>query len=236
MYRQLMVLLGLCVSLAACATSPTKSAFSWRYGTGSNIDITNNTQTEFYRDGKLIYADREAGGGAGGLLSDRITGRRYYWAGGGGLPTDGVPVPDRASIEMVSLYDRKRYRIKVDLPADLERRMRAVYQVQGRYDRRERLYFGLAPGGYYEVVLMGRGLGVSPDLLLARGIAEEVTDNWYDKKFPIGVSQYTVTLQDFDKKYGELFKQHPIPLGMDWAPIMDAYRAKQPKTDQQPMK
>ncbi|MBL0896059.1 DUF2931 family protein, partial [Pectobacterium atrosepticum] len=99
-----------------------------------------------------------------------------------------------------------------------------------------RLYFGLAPGGYYEVVLMGRGLGVSPDLLLARGIAEEVTDNWYDKKFPIGVSQYTVTLQDFDKKYGELFKQHPIPLGMDWAPIMDAYRAKQPKTDQQPMK
>ncbi|KFX00518.1 hypothetical protein KP22_20045 [Pectobacterium betavasculorum] len=233
MYRQLMVLLGLCVSLVACTTSATMSDFSWRYGTGSNIDITNNTRTEFYRDGKLIYADREAGGGAGGLLSDRITGRRYYWAGGGGLPTDGVPVPDRVLIEMVSFYDRKRYRIKVDLPANLEQKMRAVYQIQERYDRRDRLYFGLAPGGYYEVVLMGRGLGVSPDLLLARGIAEEVTDDWYDKKVSVA-EQYGI--DDFDKKYGALFKQHPIPLGMDWAPIMDAYRAKQPKTDQQPVK
>ncbi|MEL4887154.1 DUF2931 family protein [Pectobacterium betavasculorum] len=233
MYRQLMVLLGLCVSLVACTTSATMSDFSWRYGTGSNIDITNNTRTEFYRDGKLIYADREAGGGAGGLLSDRITGRRYYWAGGGGLPTDGVPVPDRVLIEMVSFYDRKRYRIKVDLPANLEQKMRAVYQIQERYDRRDRLYFGLAPGGYYEVVLMGRGLGVSPDLLLARGIAEEVTDDWYDQKVSVA-EQYGI--DDFDKKYGALFKQHPIPLGMDWAPIMDAYRAKQPKTDQQPVK
>ncbi|WP_223257661.1 DUF2931 family protein, partial [Pectobacterium peruviense] len=221
MYRQLMVLLGLCVSLVACTTSATMSDFSWRYGTGSNINITNNTRTEFYRDGKLIYADREAGGGAGGLLSDRITGQRYYWAGGGGLPTDGVPVPDRALIEMVSFYDRKRYRIKVDLPANLEQKMRAVYQIQERYDRRDRLYFGLAPGGYYEVVLMGRGLGVSPDLLLARGIAEEVTDDWYDQKVSVA-EQYGV--DDFDKKYGPLFKQHPIPLGMDWAPIMDAYR------------
>ncbi|RYC44256.1 hypothetical protein CTN06_00020 [Pectobacterium zantedeschiae] len=233
MFKPFIVLLGLCVSLAACATAPTISAFSWRYGTGSNIDITNNTRTEFYRDGKLIYADREAGGGAGGLLSDRITGRRYYWAGGGGLPTDGVPVPDRALIEMVSLYDRKRYRIKVGLPADLEQKMRAVYQIQGRYDRRNRLYFGLAPGGYYEVVLMGKGLGVSPDLLLARGIAEEVTDDWYDKKVSVA-EQYGI--DDFDKKYGALFKQHPISLGMDWAPIMDAYRARQTKTDQQPVK
>ncbi|KFX12916.1 hypothetical protein JV34_16490 [Pectobacterium atrosepticum] len=236
MFKQFIVLLGLCVSLAACATTSTKSAFSWRYGTGSNIDITNNTRTEFYRGGKLIYADREAGGGAGGLLSDRITGQRYYWAGGGGLPTDGVPVPDRASIEMVSLYDRKRYRIKVDLPADLAQQMQQRYQIGKRIDQRSWLYFGLAPGGYYEVLLQGDLLGVSPDLLLARGIAEEVTDNWYDKRFPIGVSQYTVTLQDFDKKYGALFKQHSIPQGMDWAPIMDDYRAKQPKTDQQPVK
>ncbi|MFP1830944.1 DUF2931 family protein, partial [Lonsdalea quercina] len=92
-----------------------------------------------------------------------------------------------------------------------------------------------APGGYYEVLLKGDKLRVKPDLLLARGIAEEVTDNWYDKKYPIGVSQYTVTLKNFDKKYGELFKQHPIPRGMEWAPIMDAYRARQPKTDQHPV-
>ncbi|MGY3931119.1 DUF2931 family protein [Aeromonas encheleia] len=206
--------------------------FSWRYGTGSNIDITTNTKTEFYRGGELVYADRLAGGGAGGLLADRIKGQRYYWAGGGGLPTDGVPVPDKAVIEMVSSHDRKRYRIKVNLPVDLEKQMRQVYLVDGRYDRRNRLYFGLAPGGYFEVVLTGGGLQLSPDKLLIRGIAEEVTDDWYDKKVPVA-RQYG--MDDFDKKYGELFKQYPVPMGMDWAPIMDAYRAKQPRTDLEPV-
>ncbi|MFP1731206.1 DUF2931 family protein [Lonsdalea quercina] len=235
MLRYLFLLFGFCMSLMACAEGHPATRVNWSYGTGSNIDIIKNTRTEFYRHGKLIYADREAGGGAGGLLSDRIVAKRYYWAGGGGLPTDGVSVPDKASIEMVSFYDRKRYRIKVDLPADLPQQMQQQYQVRGKIDQRNWLYFGLAPGGYYEVILMGDLQGVSPDLLLARGIAEEVTDNWYDKKYPIGVSQYTVTLKNFDKKYGELFKQHPIPRGMEWAPIMDAYRARQPKTDQHPI-
>ncbi|MEQ9911651.1 DUF2931 family protein [Pectobacterium polaris] len=144
-----------------------------------------------------------------------------------------MAIPDHAVIEMVSFYDRKRYRIRVNLPADLAQQMKSVYQIKERTDRRNRLYFGLAPGGYYEVVLMGRGLGVSPDRLLARGIAEEVTDDWYDKKVPVA-RQYGI--DEFDKKYGELFKQHPIPSGMDWAPIMDAYRTNQPKTDQQPVK
>nr|WP_256353808.1 DUF2931 family protein [Aeromonas sp. sif2433] len=171
-------------------------------------------------------------GGAGGLLADRIKGQHYYWAGGGGLPTDGVPVPDKAVIEMVSSHDRKRYRIKVNLPADLEKQMRQAYLVDGRYDRRNRLYFGLAPGGYFEVVLTGGGLQLSPDLLLTRGIAKEVTDDWYDKKVSVA-RQYGI--DDFDKEYGALFKQYPVPLGMDWASIMDAYRAKQPKTDQEPV-
>ncbi|GKX42509.1 hypothetical protein SOASR015_15430 [Pectobacterium carotovorum subsp. carotovorum] len=235
MFKQLIVLLGLCFSLTACATTPTKSAFSWRYGSGSNIDSFCTTKATFYHKGEIVFS-YPGGGCNAGAPYKYIIDRKYYWAGGGGLPTDGVPIPDKASIEMVSFYDRKRYRIKVDLPANLAQQMQQRYQIGERIDQRNRLYFGLAPGGYYEVVLMGRGLGVSPDLLLARGIAEEVTDDWYDKKFPIGVSQYTVTLQNFDKEYGELFKQHPIPLGMDWAPIMDAYRANQPKTDQQPIK
>ncbi|HDX8636430.1 TPA: DUF2931 family protein, partial [Aeromonas hydrophila] len=70
------------------------------------------------------------------------------------------------------------------------------------------------------------------DLLLARGIAEVVTDDWYDQKVPL-VRQYG--MDDFDKKYGELFKQYPVPRGMDWAPIMDAYRAAQPKADIHPV-
>ncbi|MCA6928745.1 DUF2931 family protein [Pectobacterium versatile] len=233
MFRHVIMAITLCVSLVTCSTPYSMTRVNWSYGTGSNIDITNNTRTEFYRDGKLVYADREAGGGAGGLLSDRITGKRYYWAGGGGLPTEGIVVPDKAVIEMVSFYDRRRYRITVNLPADLAQKMQQRYQIGDRTDQRNWLYFGLAPGGYYEVLLKGDKLLVKPDLLLARGIAEEVTDDWYDKKVPVA-RQYGI--DDFDKKYGELFKQHPIPLGMDWAPIMDAYRANQPKTDQQPIK
>ncbi|MBQ4667820.1 DUF2931 family protein [Aeromonas hydrophila] len=232
MLKRLMLVLGLLCPLLACAADTQIKSFSWRYGTGSNIDLTKNTKTEFYLGGKLVYADRLAGGGAGGLLADRIKAKRYYWAGGGGLPTDGVPIPDKAVIELVSFHDRKRYRIKVDLPTDLEQKMRQVYLVEGRYDRRNRLYFGLAPGGYFEVILTGGGLQLSPDLLLVRGIAEEVTDDWYDQKVSI-VRQYG--MDDFDKKYGELFKQYPVPSGMDWAPIIDAYRAAQPVTDVNPV-
>ena len=130
------------------------------------------------------------------------------------LPTDSVSIPDKAVIELVSFHDRKRYRIKVDLPTDLEQKMRQVYLVEGRHDRRNRLYFGLAPGGYFEVMLTGGGLQLSPDLLLARGIAEVVTDDWYDQRVPIA-RQYG--MDDFDKKYGALFKQYPVPSGMDWA-------------------
>jgi hypothetical protein len=226
MSKRLLILSSLLWSLTVFAAQP----IYWVYGTGSNIDLTKNTKTEFYRGGKQVYADRLAGGGAGGLLADRIKGQRYYWAGGGGLPTDGVPVPDKAIIEMISFHDRKRYRIKVDLPADLEQEMRQEFKVDDKVERRHWLYFGLAPGGYFEVLL--QGFRVRPDLLLARGIAEEVADDWYDKKVPVA-RQYG--MDDFDKKYGELFKQYPVPLGMDWAPIMDDYRAKQPRTDIEPV-
>ncbi|MCO4311925.1 DUF2931 family protein [Pectobacterium versatile] len=232
MFKQLIVLLGLCFSLTACATTSTKSAFSWRYGSGSNIDSFCTTKAIFYHKGEIVFS-YPGGGCNAGAPYKYIIDRKYYWAGGGGLPTDGVPIPDKASIEMVSFYDRKRYRIKADLPADLAQKMQQRYQIGERTDQRNWLYFGLAPGGYYEVLLKGDKLLVKPDLLLARGIAEEVTDDWYDKKVPVA-RQYGI--DDFDKEYGELFKQHPIPLGMDWAPIMDAYRANQPKTDQQPIK
>ncbi|EHK5439490.1 DUF2931 family protein [Aeromonas hydrophila] len=230
--KYIVALLGFCLSLMACAAPQSLPKFAWDYGTGSNIDLTKNTKTEFYLGGKQVYADRLAGGGAGGLLADRIKAQRYYWAGGSGLPTDGVPIPDKAVIEMVSFHDRKRYRIKVDLPANLEQQMRQVYSVEGRYDRRSWLYFGLAPGGYFEVLLKGDRLNVKPDILLARGIAEVVIDDWYDQRVPIA-RQYD--MDDFDKKYGELFKQYPVPNGMDWAPIMDAYRAAQPVTDVNPV-
>ncbi|BEE10341.1 hypothetical protein VAWG005_31520 [Aeromonas dhakensis] len=73
----------------------------------------------------------------------------------------------------------------------------------------------------------------SPDILLSRGIAEEVTDDWYDQKVPVA-EQYGI--DSFVSKYGELFNKHPVPNGMAWAPIMDAYRAAQPKTDINPVR
>lgn len=206
--KYIVALLWFSLSLVACAAPQPLPKFDWDYGTGSNIDLTKNTKTEFYLGGKRVYSDRLAGGGAGGLLTDRIKTQRYYWAGGGGLPTDGIPIPDKAVIEMVSFHDRKRYRIKVDLPANLEQQMRQVYSVEDRYDRRSWLYFGLAPGGYFEVLLKGDRLNVKPDILLTRGIAEVVTDDWYDQRVPIA-RQYG--MDDFDKKYGELFKQYPVP-------------------------
>ncbi|UNE77692.1 DUF2931 family protein [Pectobacterium versatile] len=230
MFRYFIMAVGLCISLIACST-PAVSV-RWDYGTGSNIDEIWTTNVEFYRGGTFI-GGYPGGGGGPSTSAKWIREKQYYWAGGGGLPVEGMAVPDRAVIEMVSFYDRKRYRITVNLPADLAQQMQQRYQVNRHIDQRSWLYFGLAPGGYYEVLLKGDKLLVKPDLLLARGIAEEVTDDWYDKKVPVA-RQYGI--DDFDKKYGELFKQHPIPLGMDWAPIMDAYRANQPKTDQQPIK
>ena len=118
--KYIVALLWFGLSLMACAADTQIKPFTWRYGTGSNIDLTKNTKAEFYLGEKQVYAGRLDGGGAGGLLADRIKGQVYYWAVGGGLPTDGVHIPDKAVIEMVSFHDRKRYRIKVELPTDLE--------------------------------------------------------------------------------------------------------------------
>ncbi|MEV3815966.1 DUF2931 family protein [Aeromonas salmonicida] len=225
--KQCIAVVLFCFSLMACAGSSASQPVQWHYGVGSNIDDIWASKTEFSRTGQIFYADKGKEN-YGAAFEKNIIGKEYYWAGGGGLPTDGKPIPHRAVLEVVSFYDQKRYRIKVDLPKDLEQRMRQIYQVDGRKERRDLLYFGLAPGEYYEVLLMGRSLGVSPDILLSRGIAEKVTDDWYDQKVPVA-EQYG--MDSFVRKYGELFNKHPVPSGMDWAPIMDAYRAAQPITD-----
>lgn len=233
MMKRLIALAGLCISLWACAGLSASSPVQWSYGVGSNIDDIWASKTEFSRNGQVFYADR--GKGNYGAASDKdIISKEFYWAGGGGLPTDGEPVPDHAVIEVVSFHDKKRYRIKVDLPKNLAQQMASVYQVNGRNDSRNWLYFGLAPGGYYEVLLKGSHSLVKPDILLVRGIAEEVTDDWRDKAIPLSV-QFKQRWTLFYKKYGEIFKQYPVPLGMAWAPIMDAYRAAQPKTDIDPV-
>ncbi|WP_421180600.1 DUF2931 family protein [Aeromonas enteropelogenes] len=224
--------LALLLPLVACATSP--RAVVWDYGIGSNVDDIWATQALFYRNGKIIVDRTNSAGGTYTATSLKCIAAPCYWAGGVGLPNPaGVPVPDKARVEIVSFIDRKRYRIEVDLPADLEKQMRQVYQLpNGRKDHRGWLYFGLAPGGYYEVLLKGANTWkLKPDILLARGLAEEVTDDWYDQEMPLE-RQYG--FDEFDQKYGEALKQTSPPSGMAWAPIMDAYRAKQPRTDVNP--
>ena len=90
--------------------------------------------------------------------------------------------------------------------------------------------YGLASGGYVEVFL--RNPKVTPDILLARGLATEVTDDTYDKRVPLN-KQYAI--DEFWAKFGQAYQQYPTPTGMAWAPIMDAYRAAQPKTDTDPV-
>ena len=217
--------------LSACTGISAQQPLEWRYGVGSNVDDIWASKAVFSRNGQVFHSD----GGAGNYsaaFDKNIIQKNYYWAGGAGWPTDGEPIPDRAVIEAVSFHDQKRYRIDVQLPKDLEQQMQKVYEVNGKTDQRNRLYFGLAPGGYYEVLLKSKNLLVKPDILLSRGIAKEVTDDWYDKKFSID-EQYGT--DKFLQEYGELLKKYPIPIGMEWAPIMDAYRAAQPRTDTHPL-
>jgi len=219
------------ILLVACSAKSQGTKPSWKYGVGTNIDLVCTTNVTFYKGGKRIF-NYPGGGCNAGAPHEYIINKKYYWTGGGGLPVQGVPIPDSARLEFVSFYDSKRYRLTINLPENLEQRMQQGFRVGERIDQRNWLYFGLAPGGYYEVLLFGGINGVGPDLLLAKGIAQEVTDDWYDKKVSIN-EQYGIA--SYDKEYNVLFKKHPIPTGMEWAPIMDAYRAKQPKTDLHPV-
>ncbi|AVQ88861.1 hypothetical protein C7R88_16170 (plasmid) [Plesiomonas shigelloides] len=229
--KNIMMATLLITLLTACTGVSAQKPLQWSYGVGSNVDKIRGSKTVFFRNGQMFHSDIGAGSYSGASTST-FTKKEYYWVGGSGWPTDGEPIPDHAIVDVVSFHDQKRYRIDVQLPKDLEQQMQKVYEVNGKKDQRNWLYFGLAPGGYYEVLLMGGSRGVSPDILLSRGIAKEVTDDWYDKEISVA-EQYGTG--KFLEKYSELLKKNPIPIGMEWAPIMDAYRAAQPRIDTHPL-
>ena len=170
-------------------------------------------------------------------VSDQsLKGKDYRWSIGKGR-RDTHPAPDRVEVEWVSYHDKKRYRISLGLPAaQLEKMMAQRYRVkvgkEWREERRDNIGLGMATGGYVEAFLTD--VRVTPDILLARGIAKEVTDDPYDQRFPLS-SQFENSWADFDANYRHLYQQYPVPSGMAWAPIMDAYRAAQPKTDTDPV-
>ncbi|MGN5114664.1 DUF2931 family protein [Aeromonas jandaei] len=228
------LLLLLLPLVAACQAAPTDlKQLDWRHMVGSNADELWVTDVLFYRQGKLV--DASTNGSAGFVGPKALKAKDYRWRIGKGR-RDIHPAPDKVEVEWISFHDKKRYRISLALPAELEHMIAQPYRIKVRDEwrevRRDNIGLGMATGGYVEAFLTNAK--VKPDILLARGIAKEVTDDPYDQRYPLS-SQFKNAWARFDKDYTDAYKQYPPPSGMAWAPIMDAYRAAQPKTDTDPV-
>lgn len=217
----------------ACQTVPTEPKnLEWRHMVGSNSDELWVTEVLFYRQGKLV--DASTNGSAGFIGAEGLKEKDYRWSISKGSHTTR-PIPDQVELEWISFHDKKRYRISLALPAELESIIAQPYRFKvrdvWREERRRNIGLGMATGGYVEAFLTNAK--VKPDILLARGIAKEIQTS-QDKENPI-TKVYKVWFDDFDKAYRDAYQQYPTPSGMAWAPIMDAYRAAQPKTDTNPV-
>ncbi|MBV7437740.1 DUF2931 family protein [Aeromonas sp. sif2416] len=222
--------LALFLGLVGCNDNgPTK--MDWSYSVGSNTDEIWHTRALFSREGVRTH---ESSNGTVSAVSERLLKEKSYrWFVGKGRSFYGQPVADKVEIEWVSYHDKKRYGITLDLPKDLGKQMAQRYRLKDdRIAQRNVLALGLAPGGYVELFLMSPD--PLPDVLVASGMAHEVTDDWYDKKVPLD-SQYQERWASFDKNFRPYYDKYPIPTGAEWAPIMGAYRAAQPKMDTDPV-
>lgn len=220
----------LALSLMACEDCGPQS-MDWGYMVGSNADAIWHTQANFYREGKPVHGSSNGALSAVGRKS--LKEKDYRWDIGKGRSLYDQPIPDKVVIEWVSYHDKKRYGITVDLPSDVGKQMAQRYRVKvgdkWQMEQRNNIALGLASGGYAEVYL--ENPRVTPDVLLARGLAKEVVTS-YDHQYALN-KQYGI--DEFWAKFGRAYQQYPTPSGMDWAPIMDAYRAAQPKTDTDPV-
>ncbi|MCS3766464.1 hypothetical protein HNP12_000503 [Aeromonas hydrophila] len=218
----------LLLGLAGCNDNgPAK--MDWSYMVGSNADEIWHTRALFSREGVRTH---ESSNGVVSVVGERLLKEKdYRWDVGKGRSFYGQPVPDKVEIEWVSYHDKKRYGITLELPKDLGKQMAQRYRLNnGQIKQRNVMGLGFAPGGYVEVFLTNPK--VQPDVLIASGMAHEVNDDWYDKKMPLN-RQYGI--DEFTEQFGALYQKYPIPTGEAWAPIMDAYRAAQPKTDTDPV-
>ncbi|VXA80178.1 MULTISPECIES: DUF2931 family protein [Aeromonas] len=219
--------------VTACQAAPTgPKQLDWRHMVGSNADEIWVTEVLFYRQGKLV--DASTNGASSRVDAESLRERDYRWLITAGR-RDIHPAPDKVEVEWISFHDKKRYRISLALPAELESMIAQPYRIKVRDEwsevRRDNIGLGMATGGYVEAFLTNAK--VKPDILLARGIAKEIQTS-QDKENPV-IKVYKEWFDDFDKAYGDAYQQYPTPSGMAWAPIMDAYRAAQPKTDTNPV-
>ena len=209
-----------------------QNTMDWRYMVGTNADEIWSSKANFYRDGKPIHGS--SSGAVSSVSKESLRDKDYSWTIGKGRSAENQPIPNEVQIEWVSYHDKKRYGITLNLPANTGTQMAQSYLISNGKKREETqrnvIAIGMASGGYVEVFLTQ--YNVKPDILLVRGLAHEVTDDYYDKRVPLS-KQYG--FDEFYQKYGAAYQQYPTPSGMAWAPIMDAYRAAQPKTDTNPV-
>lgn len=210
-----------------------QNTMDWRYMVGTNADEIWSSKANFYRDGKPIHGS--SNGAVSSVSKESLRDKDYRWTIGKGRSAENQPIPNEVQIEWVSYHDKKRYGITLNLPADIGTHMAQRYLVSNGKKREETqrnvIAIGMASGGYVEVFLTQ--YNVKPDILLVRGLAHEVTDDYYDKRVPLS-KQYG--FDEFYQKYGASYQKYPTPSGMAWAPIMDAYRTAQPKTDINPVR
>lgn len=218
----------LLLGLAGCNDNgPAK--MDWSYMVGSNADEIWHTRALFFREGVRTH---ESSNGVVSVVGERLLKEKdYQWDVGKGRSFYGQPVPDKVEIEWVSYHDKKRYGITLGLPKDLGKQMAQGYRLKnGQIKQRNVMGLGFAPGGYVEVFLTNPR--VQPDVLIASGMAHEVTDDWYDKKMPLN-RQYGI--DEFTERFGALYQKYPIPSGEAWAPIMQGYRDNAARTDSDPV-
>ncbi|MGX5835965.1 DUF2931 family protein [Aeromonas piscicola] len=198
------------------------NTMDWRYMVGTNADEIWSSKANFYLDGKPIHDS--SNGAVSSVSEESLRDKDYRWTIGKGRNAENQPIPNEVQIEWVSYHDKKRYGITLNLPVDIGTHMEQRYLISNGKKREETqrnvIAIGMASSGYVEVFLTQ--YNVKPDILLVRGLAHEVTDDYYDKRVPLS-KQYG--FDEFYQKYGAAYQQYPIPSGMDWAPIMDAYRA-----------
>ena len=225
----------LVMALLGCSSkgiANSQNTMDWRYMVGTNADEIWSSKANFYRDGKPIHGS--SSGAVSSVSKESLRDKDYSWTIGKGRSAENQPIPNEVQIEWVSYHDKKRYGITLNLPANTGTQMAQSYLISNGKKREETqrnvIAIGMASGGYVEVFLTQ--YNVKPDILLVRGLAHEVTDDYYDKRVPLS-KQYG--FDEFYQKYGAAYQQYPTPSGMAWAPIMDAYRAAQPKTDTNPV-